>query len=202
MRQNFQWQWLSSLALMLLILMIIVSESSDWVASAISANPPKGKTCIVLVLGYPSKSDGAPDPIQELRVAAGVKAYRNNSCSQIVFSGAAVKNQMVEAETMAKLARSSGVKSDRMLIETQAQNTWENVKLSTPFLEKYDSILIASDSLHAQRGRRYLCKQRPDLCAQTFVTAEYRPLDHWWWKIATALNELFSWGRDILLFSD
>ncbi len=202
MRRGFQWQRLLSLAVTLLILMIVCSESSDWVASKIAADPPKGKTCIVLVLGYPSKSDGTPDPVQELRVAAGVQAYRNNSCSQIVFSGAAVKNQIVEAGTMAKLAKSSGVKSDRILMETQAQNTWENIKRSMPFLEKYESILIASDSLHAQRGRRYLCKQRPDLCEQTFVTAEYRPLDHWWWKIATALNELFSWGRDLLLFND
>jgi uncharacterized SAM-binding protein YcdF (DUF218 family) len=202
MRRNFQWQQLLRLALVILILMIVCSESFDWFASTIAANPPRGKTCIVLVLGYPSKSDGTPDPVQELRVAAGVQAYRHNSCSQIVFSGAAVKNQIVEAETMAKLASRSGMQSNRILMETQARNTWENIKRSMPFLEKYDSILIASDSLHAQRGRRYLCKQRPDLCDQAFVTAEYRPLDHWWWKIATALNELFSWGRDVLLFNN
>jgi uncharacterized SAM-binding protein YcdF (DUF218 family) len=201
MRHNFQWQQLLRLALMLLILMIVCSELSDWVASAIAANPPKGKTCIVLVLGYPSKSDGTPDPVQELRVANGVRAYRHDRCSQLVFSGSAVKNQMVEAEMMAKLASSDGVPSSRILMETQAQNTWENIKFSMPFLEKYDSIIIASDSLHAQRGRRYLCKQRPDLCGHTFVAAEYRPFDRWWWKVATTLNELFSWVRDILFFS-
>ena len=200
MRRNFQWQRLSRLALVLLILMIVCSELSDWVASAIAANPPRGKTCVVLVLGYPSKSDGTPDLVQELRVAAGVKTYRHDHCNQIAFSGAAVKNQIVEAETMAKLASRNGVQSDRILLETKARNTWENIKFSMPFLEKYDSILIASDSLHAQRGRRYLCKQRPDLCSHTFVAAEYRPFDRWWWKIATALYELFSWGRDILLF--
>jgi uncharacterized SAM-binding protein YcdF (DUF218 family) len=200
MYRSLHWQQLLRLVLVLLISMMVCSELSDWIASTMAANPPKGKTCIVLVLGYPSKSDGTPDPVQELRVAAGVNAYRNHRCSQIVLSGAAVKNQIVEAVVMAKLARSRGVPSDRILMETQAQNTWENIRRSTPFLEKYDSILIASDSLHAQRGRRYLCKQRPDLCNRAFVTAEYRPLDHWWWKIATALNELFSWGRDILLF--
>jgi uncharacterized SAM-binding protein YcdF (DUF218 family) len=200
MYRSFSWQQLLRLLLVLFISMMVCSELSDWIASSIAANPPKGKTCIVLVLGYPSKSDGTPDPVQELRVAAGVKAYRNYRCSQIVLSGAAVKNQIVEAVVMAKLARSRGVQPNHILMETQAQNTWENIKRSIPFLEKYDSILIASDSLHAQRGRRYLCKQRSDLCNRAFVTAEYRPLDHWWWKIATALNELFSWGRDILLF--
>jgi uncharacterized SAM-binding protein YcdF (DUF218 family) len=202
MYRNFRWQQLLRLFLVLLISMMVCSELSDWIASTISANPPKGKTCIVLVLGYPSKSDGTPDPVQELRVAAGVKAYRNYRCSQIVLSGAAVKNQIVEAVVMAKLARSRGVQPNHILMETQAQNTWENIKRSIPFLEKYDSILIASDSLHAQRGRRYLCKQRPDLCNRAFVTVEYRLFEYWWWKIATALNELFSWVRDILLFSN
>ncbi len=202
MRSNFQQKRQLRIALMLLILTIVCSESFDWAASTMAANPPKGKTCTVLVLGYPSKNDGTPDPVQELRVSNGVKAYRNNSCSQIVFSGSAVANQIVEAATMAKLASRDGVPSNRIRMETQARNTWENIKRSMPFLEKYDSILIASDSLHAQRGRRYLCKQRPDLCDQAFVTAEYRPFDHWWWKIAIALNELFSWGRDIWLFND
>jgi uncharacterized SAM-binding protein YcdF (DUF218 family) len=202
MRRDFQWKRQLRLSLTLLIVTIVCSELLDWAASTWAANPPRGKTCIVLVLGYPSKSDGTPDPVQEWRVADGVQAYRNNSCRQIVFSGAAVSNQIVEAETMAKLASRNGVPSVRILMETQAQNTWENIKRSIPFLEKYDSILIVSDSLHAQRGRRYLCKQRPDLCDQAFVAAEYRPFDHWWWKMATALNELFSWGRDILLFND
>lgn len=184
------------LALALLVSLVACSELADWIACNVATNPPLGKSCVVLVLGYPSLSDGTPDRVQEMRVATGVSAYRHYHCDLLVFSGAAVKNHIVEAQTMAQLARGSGVQSDEIILETQARTTWENIKFSIPKLAKSDRILIASDPLHAQRGRRYLCKQRPDLCDLTFVRAEYRPFDRWW-KIASAGYELFAWGRDL-----
>jgi uncharacterized SAM-binding protein YcdF (DUF218 family) len=153
------------------------------------------------VLGYPSHSDGTPSFVQAMRVAAGVRAYQESKCDRLVFSGAAVKNQIVEAQTMAQLARRLGVPSNQIGLETQARNTWENIKFSIPILSTDRRILLASDSLHAQRGRRYLCKQRPDLCARTFVAVEYRPFDRWWWKVAAAGYELFAWGRDLVNFT-
>jgi uncharacterized SAM-binding protein YcdF (DUF218 family) len=204
MRHILKWQrkwkrWLR-LALVLIILTIGCSELADWVACNVATNPSKGKSCGVLVLGYPSHSDGTANPVQEVRVAAGVRAHRDSKCDRIVFSGAAVKNQIVEAQTMAQLARGLGVQPDAIVLETQAQNTWENIKFSIPSLEKYHRILIASDSLHAQRGRRYLCKQHPNLCERTFVAVKYRPFERWWWKIASSCHELFAWGRDLIMF--
>lgn len=195
-----KWQRLLRLPLALLILTIGCSESADWIASRITANQPQGKSCAVLVPGYPSKSDGTASPIQVLRVSAGVKAYRQNSCGYMVLSGAAVKNHIIEAKTMAKVAHSLGVRSDQMLLETQARNTWENIKLSIPLVEKYDRILVVSSNLHAQRARRYLCKQRPDLCDRTFVTVEYRPFERWWSKVAATFYEVFAWVRDLIMF--
>lgn len=197
---NRQRKRLLSLTLAISISTIAGSELADWIACNVATNPPQSKSCVVLVLGYPSHSDGTPNPVQETRVATGVRAYRTHNCDRIVFSGAAVKNQIVEAQTMAQLARGGGVQSDKIVLETQARTTWENIKFSIPTLAKSDRILIASDSLHAQRGRRYLCKQHPDLCARTFVAVTYRPFDRSWWKIATACHELFAWGRDLLLF--
>lgn len=194
-----KWQRLLRLTLAILALTIVCSELVDWIACNVATNPPLGKSCGVLVLGYPSHSDGTPNPVQKVRVATGVQAYRTHNCDRLVFSGAAVKNQIVEAQTMAQLARRSGVQSEKIVLETQARTTWENIKFSIPTLATSDRILIASDSLHAHRGRRYLCKQRPDLCARTFVMVEYRPFD-WWWKIGSACYELFAWGRDAIVF--
>ena len=200
MRHLLRWQRWLCLALILTILTIGCSELADLVACNVAKNPSLGKSCGVLVLGYPSHSDGTASPVQEMRVATGVRAFRKRKCDRLIFSGAAVKNQIVEAQTMAQLAHGLGVKPDVIVLETQAQNTWENIKLSIPSIEKYDLILIASDSLHAHRGRRYLCKQRPHLCERTFVTVSYRPFDRWWWKIAVGCHELFAWGRDLILF--
>jgi uncharacterized SAM-binding protein YcdF (DUF218 family) len=213
MRQIFRWnrkwkRWLRCW-LVLLIAIVILSELADWIACNVATNPPHVQSCQVLVLGYPSERDGTPSPAQEARVAAGVRAYRDYNCDRLVVSGAAVKNQIVEAQTMARLARDAGIPATAIGLETQARNTWENIKFSIPILSKSADldftkkhpILIASDSLHAQRGRRYLCTQRPDLCAQTFVAVKYQPFDRWWWKIGFGCYELFTWVRDVLVFS-
>jgi uncharacterized SAM-binding protein YcdF (DUF218 family) len=213
MYQIFRWnrQWKRRLRcwLALLIAIITCSESADWIACNVATNPPYVQSCQVLVLGYPSEQDGKPSPTQAARVAAGVRAYRDYNCDRLVVSGAAVKNQIVEAQTMARLARDSGISTTAIILETQARNTWENIKFSIPILVKstdVDStrkhqIAIVSDSLHAQRGRRYLCKQRPDLCAQTFVAVKYQPFERWWWKVSSGCYELFTWGRDLVMFS-
>jgi vancomycin permeability regulator SanA len=200
MRHIFKWQWWLRLAIVLTILTIGCSELADWFACNMATNSAPGTSCGVLVLGYPSHSDGTASPIQEMRVAIGVRAFHHSKCDRLVFSGAAVKNQIVEAQTMAQLARSMGVSPAAIVLETHAQNTWENIKFSIPVVEKYHRILIASDSLHAQRGRRYLCKQRPSLCERTFVGVTYQPFERWWWKIAAGCHELFAWGRDLILF--
>jgi vancomycin permeability regulator SanA len=206
MRQIFRWQrkWQRRLQILLAIaiLTIALSESIDWIACHVNVTTDRqrGMTCGVLVLGYPSSPDDSPHPVQVVRVAAGVRAYQGHNCDRMVFSGGAVQNQIVEAKTMARLARVAGVSSDAIVLEDRARNTWENIKFSTPTLAKFDRIAIASNSLHAQRGRRYLCKQRPDLCDRTFVAAEYRPFDRFWWKMAATVHELFAWGRDLLLF--
>jgi uncharacterized SAM-binding protein YcdF (DUF218 family) len=189
--------WGLKIALAIPVLTIGCSELADWLACNMVTNPHLGKSCGVLVLGAPSHPDGKSTTVQKMRVATGVSAYRHYNCNQIFFSGAAVKNQIIESQTMAQLARGLGVQSDRIGLETQARSTWENIKFSIPKLEKYDSILITSDGLHAQRGRRYLCQQRPDLCQKTFVTVEYRLFDQSWWKILSGGYELFAWGKNI-----
>jgi uncharacterized SAM-binding protein YcdF (DUF218 family) len=200
MRHILKWNRLLRLVLVLIILAIGCSELADSIACNLATNPAPGKSCVVLVLGYPTNNDGTTSQVQELRVATGVRAYRQNNCDRIVFSGAAVKNQIVEAQTMAQLARGAGIPATAINLETQARTTWENIKFSIPALATSDLILIASDGLHAHRGRRYLCKQRPDLCARTFVGAVYRPLDRPWWKVGSICYELFAWGRDLLMF--
>ena len=200
MRHVLKWRIWLRLCILLMTLTLGCSELADWVACNVAKNPSLSKSCGVLVLGYPSHSDGTASTVQEMRVLTGVRAFRNSKCERLVFSGAAVKNQIVEARAMAQLASGLDVQPSAIVLETHAQNTWENIKFSIPLLDRYNQILIASDSLHAQRGRRYLCKQRPNLCDRTFVAVTYRPFDRWWWKIATGCHELFSWGRDLILF--
>lgn len=154
--------------------------------------------CSVLVLGYPSREDGSASAMQRLRVAAGVAAMRRHACERIVVSGGAVHTGAVEAVTMAALARDAGVPDAAIVVEDRARTTWENVSLSLPLLPADDAILVASDALHAQRGRRYVCEQAPARCARTFTAPRWEPLRHLGWTLGSSIYETHARVRDAL----
>ena len=77
MRHISKWQRLLCIPVAVSISTIACSELADWIACNVATNLPQHKSCVVLVLGYPSHRDGTPDRVQEMRVAAGVDAYRH-----------------------------------------------------------------------------------------------------------------------------
>lgn len=186
-------------AVLAAVLLLAAGELAHTVASRIGRPPAALRGgCVVLVLGYPSQEDGSPTAMQRLRVAAGVDAMRRHACERIVVSGGAVHSGPVEAETLAALAREAGVPGDAIVREDHARTTWENVSLSLPFLPERDTILVASDALHAQRGRRYVCEQAPARCDRTFTAPGREPFRHLGWTLGSALYETNARIRDAL----
>lgn len=182
-----------------LVSLLLAGEVAHAIASRIGLPPASlHGACGVLVLGYPSREDGSPHAMQRLRVATGVEAMRRHDCERIVVSGGAVHTGPVEAETMAALARDAGVPADRIVVENQARTTWENVSLSLPSVPERDAVLVASDALHAQRGRRYVCEQAPARCERTFTAPGYTPLVWIGWTLGSALYETNARIRDAL----
>ena len=151
----------------------------------------------MLVLGYPTREDGSPHPLQRARVAAGVAALRAGGCGEIVLSGAAVHGRDVEAQTMAGLARELGVAEEQIVIEDRARTTWENVGCAAPRLAGFDRILVVSEGLHARRAKRYFCRQIPAWCERVVAVRSELPLTLWPWKVGTALYELRAFARDL-----
>lgn len=183
-----------------LAVLTAASETAHWVASEAS-EASAGGNCAVLVLGSPANADGTATEEQRLRVQAGMDAATRNRCDLVVVSGGAVRNQHREAEVMAALAQRGGTEPHLTVVsETTARNTWENIGRSLPLLEGYGRILIASDALHAQRGRRYLCKQRPALCTNAGIAAAKRPWQRIPYRVGSSLYELRAWIRDSLLY--
>ena len=118
----------------------------------------------------------------------------------MVFSGGAVGNRFVEAEGMAAIARDLKIPEQDIRIDARPRSTWENVGCATEKLEAYDHILIASDSLHAQRAKRYLCKQRPDLCERAFSVGARPGIGFTFRKIVGMHYEALAWLRDRLVY--
>jgi uncharacterized SAM-binding protein YcdF (DUF218 family) len=195
-----KWKRGGVVAFALLALLALVAEGVFWLGSTLAAQPALSGNCAVLVLGYPSDADGSPNPVQRARVAAGVLAYRRNHCERIILSGGAAHNASIEADVMARLALEDGVPAPQLVIENRAQNTWQNIEYSLPFLDGFEHLFVASDTLHAVRGRRYLCKQRPPWCDRVAVAPAYEPFAQPLWKIGAVLYELHAWIRDHLVY--
>lgn len=183
------------------LLLIAASESAQWAASADPRVARSTGDCAVLVLGYPAAGDGSATEAQRLRVDAGVRAVRRFGCDLIVLSGAAVRNRFAEADVMAALAsRELANRPVQIVREKAARNTWENIRYSLPMLRAYGRTFIASEGLHAQRGRRYLCRQDPSRCGSTFVSAADRPWRMLPYRVASSIYELRAWVRDSLFY--
>jgi vancomycin permeability regulator SanA len=171
-----------------------------WLGERMDDNPAGTGSCAVLVLGYPTRADGSPDPVQRFRMSAGVEIYRQNHCGALVISGGAAHNQYVEAQTMAELARGAGVPQEHIVIEGKARSTWQNVGYATPLVAAYDRILIVSESLHAFRAKRYACRQDVNLCKRVRAVGRVGPASLWWWRIPASVYELLDYVRDQLIY--
>ena len=194
-----KWKRIGVVALALLAVLALGAEGVFWLGSTLAVQPAVAGDCAVLVLGYPSNADGSPSAVQRARVAAGALAYRRNHCERIVVSGGAAHNISIEAHVMARLAVEGGVPAAQIVIENRAQNTWQNIEYALPFLDGFAHLFIASDPLHALRGRRYLCKQRPAWCDRVAIAPAYEPFARPLWKIGAVLYELQAWIRDRLV---
>jgi vancomycin permeability regulator SanA len=158
--------------------------------------PAPGQRCAVLVLGYPTRADGSPDPVQRIRVEAGVATLRAFGCERLVLSGGAAHNRFVEADAMAEIARALGVDAAHVSLERAARNTWENVARSLPLVADEEVLYVVSEALHARRGVRYVCRQQPDRCTRSLPVADAIPPDRFWWKPLAVVYEGWTWLRD------
>jgi uncharacterized SAM-binding protein YcdF (DUF218 family) len=156
-----------------------------------SAEQSSGGSEAIVVLGFPAKRDGRPHALQRWRCEIAARSLNGDADGPIVFTGAAQGRARSEAEVMADYAREAlGLPAERIVLETKAKTTWDNVAFSIPIIEGADRIKIVSDPVHAARARRYLWRQRPDLAARLVAAADYRPLERWWLKVPTAANAI------------
>ena len=121
-----------------------------------------------MIFGEPDTANRKPDVIIVLgsrncgyRAEAALEAGRSNPQTIYVVTGGNMHadGKYTEAEFMAEFLRSHGISDDRILVESQAENTFQNLELST---ELIDSLCLPADSrigivsaaFHMQRTRK------------------------------------------------
>ena len=102
----------------------------------------------VLVLGNPVPI------VQRWRVRIAVRSTDPDR-ARFVFSGAAVRGQIPEAQMMADYAvQELAVPLHNVVVEDQSRTTVENVVNSAPLMADSPAIKIASNTFHARRARQ------------------------------------------------
>ena len=164
-----------------------IAASERWHRRASRSGPGRDapattRSCAVVVLGFPARRDGDLHALQRWRTEIGIRSLSLGSAPDrrlVVTGGPSRGAQVSEAQVMADYARRRGVPAEGIVLEEAATNTWENLTLAVPLIEAFDTIIIASDPLHAWRSRRYLARQRPDLGVRLVFADDYRLLERW-----------------------
>ncbi|MER6767482.1 MULTISPECIES: YdcF family protein [Amycolatopsis] len=160
--------------LMLLVLASGWAEWEHWRSSRRGMGDRPGTAGTgeaVVVLGYRNGGSRA-NFVNRWRVRAAVRSQAPG-LSRLVLCGGAVGGAEAEAVLMARYARAYGYRGE-LVLETESRSTWENVLGAVPLIEDADRIKIVSNSLHAEKARHYLRKQRPDLAERLVPAADYR----------------------------
>ena len=122
----------------------------------------------VLVLGTSTLVRGRPNPCMETRVAEGVRLVQAGLAPVLVVSGGRdPKDGLVEAESMADVAVRLGLSPDRVLLETSATSTIENLEYSRRTLADAafgERMIVVTEPFHSPRAM--LAAERLGLDAQ------------------------------------
>ncbi|MEV5833490.1 YdcF family protein [Nocardia sp. NPDC052112] len=157
-----------------LVLVLLWGEWENWRASRRLVGSVTGASEAVVVLGYRNAGTQA-NIMNRWRVRAGLRSINPTAVSsRLVLCGGACAGPHTEAALMAEYATQTCGYRGEVVLEDQSRTTWENIGFAVPYLKHSDRIKIVSLPFHAERGRRYLAEQRPELATRLVRGAEYR----------------------------
>ena len=129
---------------------------------------------VIIVLGNPADSTGRPSSTMKVRVDKGVDLFQQGYAPHIIFTGAAVYNQFVEAEVMANYAESLGIPPEAIVRETHATDTIENAANSVAIMQRnnWHSAIVVTTPYHTSRAYQLFLRHPIEV---TIVAADQPP---------------------------
>lgn len=108
----------------------------------------------IIVLGAAVVAPGVPGPALERRLNLGVETFRQTCARHLVLSGGLVEAPPEEAVVMCRLAVAQGIPSDRIIVETEARNTFENAVFAGAIIRAHGwrEVLLVTDGYHLRRA--------------------------------------------------
>lgn len=112
------------------------------------------KSDAAIILGAAVWEGGRPSPSMYARVKEGVKLYQRGLVAKLIVTGGLGRIPPTEAEVMAKLAKSLGVREKDILLEKEATSTRENLLYSKKIGDQqgFNSYILVTDAFHLKRA--------------------------------------------------
>ena len=126
---------------------------ADWIVAPLLVPDSTGPVDAIVVLGAGVIADCVPNQHGLRRVLLGVRTWREQPTSILLFSGGTGSSCPV-AMAMAALARELGVPDDRVRVEAASVNTRENAVMSASLLRGwgFTRVRLVTDRLHMRRA--------------------------------------------------
>lgn len=151
----------------------LVDDRVDPDAREIADDAMSGGLEAVVVLGFRQRTERI-NLVNRYRVRAALRSLDPGARAHVlVLCGGAVAGPAPEAEILAREAYRLGYDGE-IRLDTDSLSTWENIERAIPLLEDASTIKVVSNSPHAELGRVYLWRMRPDLAARLRRSAEHR----------------------------
>ncbi|HEV2324273.1 MAG TPA: YdcF family protein [Terracidiphilus sp.] len=119
-----------------------------------TGNTSRTRFDAIVVLGYPATSDGNPSPRELASVNEAVREYERGVAPRLIFTGAAVANQFIEAEVMARAAQAQGIPAQALVTEPNARDTVQNACYTVRIMKNrgWDSAEVIANPAHLHRA--------------------------------------------------
>lgn len=106
-----------------------------------------------VVLGTQVLPGGRPSRPLDARVRHAARLYAAGRVDRIVVTGGVGQHPPSEAEVMARILREEGVPGEVVLLEDEAESTWDSARLVAALVaeEGVSEVLVVTDPLHCVR---------------------------------------------------
>ncbi len=121
---------------------------------------PVGEPQYCIILGAQWKTSG-PSIVLQYRLDKAVEFLEEHPDTKVIVSGGKGSNEPIsEAEGMQGYLVDAGIAEDRIIMEDQSTNTYENLIFSEKYLDKTsDSIVLVTNNFHMFRALKIAQKQ-------------------------------------------
>jgi len=112
-----------------------------------------GRPRYAVVLGTQVLPGGRPSRTLDARVRHAARLYASGGIDRVVVTGGVGKHPPSEAEVMARILREEVVPDGAVLLEGEAESTWDSARLVAAMAagDGVSEVLVVTDPLHCVR---------------------------------------------------